>query len=277
MKRIIKHIVRAGAVCGLLLSVATASAQKVQIKIMEWNVLSFEMTDKTNQTHFYVDEYVALIKEQNPDILCLNELESGTSRMGKEKLMELASRLDMYPYYVMSYPKDVGFYGNGILSKYPIVGSGSMLLPYKHYLGDGNYQFNNEAMTTLWGADQRSVGYADILVPTSDSEGQMIRVACTHLDHQINQAGKTIQSQKTADYLKLSNPVYPTILTGDLNEGADSTSLKPITDLGDLIQATWVDFIISYPKGRWTKVSGGNVNCGELSDHDPNVAVVTLN
>lgn len=38
--------------------------------------------------------------------------------MGKEKLTELASRLDMYPYFIMSYPKDVGFYGNGILSKY---------------------------------------------------------------------------------------------------------------------------------------------------------------
>ena len=119
--KLLKHIIRAGALCGLLLTTAAAKAQTVQLKVLDWNVLSFEMTDKSNQIDFIVDEYVDLIKAQNPDIVCINELETGTSRMGKEKLTELASRLDMYPYFIMSYPKDVGFYGNGILSKYPIV------------------------------------------------------------------------------------------------------------------------------------------------------------
>ena len=118
--KLLKHIIRAGALCGLLLTTAAAKAQTVQLKVLDWNVLSFEMTDKSNQIDFIVDEYVDLIKAQNPDIVCINELETGTSRMGKEKLTELASRLDMYPYFIMSYPKDVGFYGNGILSKYPI-------------------------------------------------------------------------------------------------------------------------------------------------------------
>lgn len=111
--KLLKHIIRAGALCGLLLTTAAAEAQTVQLKVMEWNVLSFEMTDKSNQIDFIVDEYVDLIKAQNPDIVCINELETGTSRMGKEKLTELASRLGMYPYFIMSYPKDVGFYGNG--------------------------------------------------------------------------------------------------------------------------------------------------------------------
>lgn len=130
--KLLKHIIRAGALCGLLLTTAAAKAQTVQLKVLDWNVLSFEMTDKSNQIDFIVDEYVDLIKAQNPDIVCINELETGTSRMGKEKLTELASRLDMYPYFIMSYPKDVGFYGNGILSKYPIVSSFSALHPYKH-------------------------------------------------------------------------------------------------------------------------------------------------
>ena len=133
--KLLKHIIRAGALCGLLLTTAAAKAQTVQLKVLDWNVLSFEMTDKSNQIDFIVDEYVDLIKAQNPDIVCINELETGTSRMGKEKLTELASRLDMYPYFIMSYPKDVGFYGNGILSKYPIVSSFSALHPYKHAKG----------------------------------------------------------------------------------------------------------------------------------------------
>ena len=75
----------------------------------------------------------------------------------------------------MSYPKDVGFYGNGILSKYPIVSSFSALHPYKHAKGEGNYQWNTGYEYYLYGYDQRSMGYIDILVPTSDSEWCWVR------------------------------------------------------------------------------------------------------
>lgn len=273
--KLLKNIVRAGALCGLFLSAATASAQKVQLKVMDWNVLSFEMTDKSNQITFDIDQYVTLIKAQDPDVLCLNELESGTSRMGKEKLVELATRLDMFPYYIMSYPKDVGYYGNGILSKYPIIATGSKLISYKHYLGEGNYQFNNDAYTRTYGADQRSVGYADILVPTSDSEGQVVRIVCSHLDHQINSSGKIRQAQEVADFIGLNEPVYPTVLMGDMNVGSAS-SIPAISEPGDLIYSSWVDFIFTYPKNAWTKISGTYVDCGKLSDHDPVIGVISL-
>ena len=273
--KLLKNIVRAGALCGLFLSAATASAQKVQLKVMDWNVLSFEMTDKSNQITFDIDQYVTLIKAQDPDVLCLNELESGTSRMGKEKLVELATRLDMFPYYIMSYPKDVGYYGNGILSKYPIIATGSKLISYKHYLGEGNYQFNNDAYTRTYGADQRSVGYADILVPTSDSEGQVVRIVCSHLDHQIKSSGKIRQAQEVADFIGLNEPAYPTVLMGDMNVGSAS-SIPAISEPGDLIYSLWVDFIFTYPKNAWTKISGTYVDCGKLSDHDPVIGVISL-
>lgn len=273
--KLLKNIVRVSALCGLFLSAATASAQKVQLKVMDWNVLSFEMTDKSNQITFDIDQYVTLIKAQDPDVLCLNELESGTSRMGKEKLVELATRLNMFPYYIMSYPKDVGYYGNGILSKYPIVATGSKLISYKHYLGEGNYQFNNDSYTRTYGADQRSVGYADILVPTSDSEGQIVRIVCSHLDHQINATGKVKQAQEVADFIGLNEPAYPTVLMGDMNVGSAS-SIPAISNVGDLIYSAFVDYIFTYPKDAWTKVSGTYVNCGKLSDHDPIIGVISL-
>lgn len=221
--KLLKHIIRAGALCGLLLTTAAAKAQTVQLKVLDWNVLSFEMTDKSNQIDFIVDEYVDLIKAQNPDIVCINELETGTSRMGKEKLTELASRLDMYPYFIMSYPKDVGFYGNGILSKYPIVSSFSALHPYKHAKGEGNYQWNTGYEYYLYGYDQRSMGYIDILVPTSDSDGQIVRIICTHFDHcGIDQVIQQ-QEQNVVTQAGLNNPEYPTILMGDLNVGWEQT------------------------------------------------------
>ncbi len=154
-----------------------------KLKVLDWNVLSFEMTDKSNQIDFIVDEYVDLIKAQNPDIVCINELETGTSRMGKEKLTELASLPGHVPllHHVLSQGRR--FYGNGILSKYPIVSSFSALHPYKHAKGEGNYQWNTGYEYYLYGYDQRSMGYIDILVPTSDSDGQIVRIICTHFDH----------------------------------------------------------------------------------------------
>jgi len=69
--KLLKHIIRAGALCGLLLTTAAAKAQTVQLKVLDWNVLSFEMTDKSNQIDFIDVEYVDLIKAQNPDIVCI--------------------------------------------------------------------------------------------------------------------------------------------------------------------------------------------------------------
>ena len=64
---------------------------------------------------------------------------------------------------------------------------------------------------------------------------------------------------------------------GDLNESSSSSALAPLYVSGDHIYSAFVDFIITYPKSRWTKVSANYVNCGKLSDHDPIVAVISSN
>lgn len=277
MKRFIKNMIRTGVVCSLILSAATASAQKIQLKAMHWNVLSLTMTDKSNQDHFYIDEFIALIKQHDPDIICLNEFETGTSRTGKEKLAEMAASLNMYPYFVASYPKDTGYCGNAILSKYPVVNVKSALLTFKHNLGEGFYEESSSPYREEYGAYQRGVGYVDILVPTSDSEVQMVRVGCTHLDHAINVAGSARQSTEVAAFLEIGKLDYPIILMGDLNRGATSEGLKPLVDVGDIVYGGGIDFIISYPKGRVTINDSYYVGCGKLSDHYPVFGVVTYN
>lgn len=269
MKRFIKNLIRTGVVCSLVLSAATASAQKIQLKAMQWNVLSLKMTDGSNQAHFLIDEFVTLIKENDPDIICFNEFESGSSRMGKEKLAEMGASLNMYPYFIASYPKDTGYCGNGILSKYPIVNVKTALLTFKHSLGEGNYEESGPPLREEWGAYQRSVGYVDILVPTSDSETQMVRVACTHLDHAINVDGTTRQSTEVAAFLEIGKIDYPIILMGDLNRSSVSPGTYPLISVGDIVYAGGIDFIISYPKGRWTIGEGYHKECGKLSDHYP--------
>lgn len=164
--KINKYILGAGALLCMMLPAASAQAQDVKLKCMEWNIKSFEYDDNSNAVYFEIAEAMEKIKAENPDIVCFNEFETATGRMSSvEKLTECAQSLGMFPFFVFSYDKDNGAYGNGILSKYPIVNSASVLL--------GMYT----------GADQRSAGWADILVPTdSKPEGVKVRIVCTHLD-----------------------------------------------------------------------------------------------
>lgn len=246
-----------------------------QLKVVDWNIRSFEKGSNPQVLQEDIEEYVNFLKETEADIICLNEFETGTSRMGKEKMAELASRIgNMFGYFIKSYPKDnKGFYGNVILSKYPIIASGSALIKYEHFKGDGNYDHNSDEYCTTWGADQRSVGYADILLP----ENKVVRVCCTHLDHMIGADGKLRQVQEVADFISVKDPACPMLLMGDFNDSKTSSTLVPVATYGDLFVDNWVDIMYGFPKGAWEKIESTVKGSGELSDHNAIVAVLKLN
>lgn len=260
----------------LLLLSGAGYAQDVQLKVMAWNVLSFEQTDNSGTTNgFDVSAYAEKIKETGADVVCLNEFETASERMGKEKMAELASALDMYSYYIESYPKGSGYYGNVILSKYPIVSSRSYLFPYEHIKGPGNYQFNDGDYIKNYGADQRSIGCADIMVPVSATESRIIRVICTHFDHEGEAKVRDNQSKWAIEYFGLDNPEYPSLLLGDLNT-AGGLAIDQLAAIGNQVICHWVDHIWTFPKDRWETVGGQVVNSGKLSDHDAVFATIKL-
>ena len=117
--KINKYILGAGALLCMMLPAASAQAQDVKLKCMEWNIKSFEYDDNSNAVYFEIAEAMEKIKAENPDIVCFNEFETATGRISSvEKLTECAQSLGMFPFFVFSYNKDNGAYGNGILSKY---------------------------------------------------------------------------------------------------------------------------------------------------------------
>lgn len=256
-----------------------AFAQQVSVTVLDWNVKSFEQLDKSGETTgFPVAEYVSIIRQSDADIVCLNEFETATSRMSKkDKMSELAAELGMFAYYIESYPKDVGYYGNVILSRYPIAGAASHQFPYENAKGEGNYDQNSGSYLAQYGADQRSVGYADVVVPVSATENRIVRVVCSHFDHDNTSEGpRTVQAQEAVQFASLASPVYPSIMCGDLNTTSETT-LKALFDAGDHVGVHWVDHMFTFPKGAWSNSGFRFISSGNLSDHDAIVCVLTLN
>ena len=180
--------------------------------------------------------------------------------------------LGMFPFFVFSYNKDNGAYGNGILSKYPIVNSASVLL--------GMYT----------GADQRSAGWADILVPTdSKPEGVKVRIVCTHLDAFGGDETCLGQAKEVIEHAIAPAVAenIPVLIMGDMNCGPSSSAIREYEKTGTRLcnnDGTFggyskLDYFISFPQGKWScsdykVVKGDRLNV--ISDHYPIAGTAVL-
>ena len=113
-----------------------------KIKVITFNIRSFE-------PDFDVAPYAELLRSEEADIICLNEVENRSSRQqrnGKfrDVVAELAQKLNMFGLFGYSYnlankkgeyPEENyryslnELYGNAILSRYPILNSSCLQLP----------------------------------------------------------------------------------------------------------------------------------------------------
>lgn len=261
--KINKYISAAALVWGMLCALPGAQAQDVKLKCMEWNIKALEYRANTNVERD-ITRFVEQIEDQKADIVCFNEFETATGAMFKiEKLTEFAEALGMFPFFIYSYDKEAGYYGNCILSRYPIVNSSSVRL--------GMYD----------GADQRSVGWADILVPTdAKPEGVMVRIVCTHLDAFGGSITCFEQAKEVLEYAvkPAVEQGIPALLMGDMNCGPSSDAIKEYEKIGTRLcnnDVTWediskLDFFIGFPQGKWSctdyKVNNSQTFY-DLSDH----------
>ncbi len=273
--KIYKYILGAVLLSGLTLPLTNVRAQDVHLKCLEWNVKALEFYNNSNVSR-EIDRFVALIQEQQAEIIFFNEFETLSGAMFlKEKANEFAKELGMYSFFIHSYNKrgDDGYYGNVILSKYPIVNTGRVLL--------GMYE----------GADQRSVGWADILVPTdSKPEGVKVRIVCTHLDAFGGDVTCFEQAREVLEHaVKPSvDQGIPVLLAGDMNCGYYSTAIAEYEKSGDRLcnnngtfshGGSKLDYLIGFPKQKWTCTDYQVIRTAEadaLSDHSPITGTAVL-
>lgn len=247
------------SVAALLPLVALAAEPGDSLKLMSYNLRFGELSS--------MEDIAAFIKGETPDIVALQECDWDTHRTraphqnGVKFINELAYHSGMFGIYGKSIDYSGGYYGIGILSRYPIIRSERVLLP-------------NDGKT-----EQRSMLIADIELPG----GRVVTFVCTHLE--VKSSEMRVKQARFIDrYLrKVRNPLF---LCGDMNAEPDSPEMEYLrsgwTDLTDreltfstVKPQTKIDYI--YSRGSDASLISTAVCRGVfLSDHFPVISTVIL-
>ncbi|MDD2960667.1 MAG: endonuclease/exonuclease/phosphatase family protein [Muribaculaceae bacterium] len=244
----------------LILSLAltfTVSAQDtLRVKVMTYNLRFGELAT--------LDELASHIKSFKPDFVALQEVDCHVNRKraahqaGKDFIAELAFKSGMFGLYGRTIDYAGGYYGIGILSKFPYISTQKTMLPRPlphepRALLEGVFEMGNDT----------------------------IIFASTHLDVK-EESTRVAQAQFISDHFKGAK--YPIILGGDFNARPYS---KPIKDImmkswfqgtnDDLTIPSWgptvkIDYLFARPMKGWRVVSTQTIQ-SQLSDHLPIVTI----
>ncbi|MBD8489142.1 endonuclease/exonuclease/phosphatase family protein [Echinicola sp. CAU 1574] len=212
-------------------------------------------------------EFSEFIKEQDADLVALQEVDIKTFREraphqnGKDFMGELAYYTGMFAAFGKTIDHAGGYYGIGLLSKYPINSVERILLPF-----------------TENGKEQRAFLVANIDLPQ-----QSIIFVSTHLDY-TNTEERQLQVQ--AINKKLTDNKKPILLCGDFNARPKSTEIQVdmnkwiLLDNGKPTASSdepkyKIDYIFGYPKISW-ELLHSDTPPKLLSDHLPIVSKVIV-
>lgn len=246
----------------ILTSVSITKAQhEVTLKVISYNLRFGELTT--------LEEFAEFIKNEDPDFVALQEVDVKTNRSeakhqnGKDFITELGYLTGMFSLYGKTIPHAGGYYGIGILTKYPYISADRILLD------------SSEGMK-----EQRAVLISEIELP----DKSLITFACTHLDHSTTAVRQKQVEHLNKELLKRDNP---TILCGDFNALPDSEEIQ--NGMHEWLRVgnntptfpssnprSVIDYIFCYPENQW-KTEEFRVPSMRLSDHFPLVSTLILN
>lgn len=248
------------AILAIIFSVAVFAGEPTDIKVMSYNLRFGELSP--------MEEIGRYIASEAPDIVALQECDWNTARERAPKqngvrfVNVLASETGMFGLYGKSIDYKGGYYGIGILSKYPIVRSERVLLP-------------NDGKT-----EQRSMLVADIEMPG----GKIITFVCTHLE--VSSSEMRVRQVKFINkYLsKVKNQI---ILAGDMNAEPDSEEMallrkswKDLTDREFTYHSSKpsikIDYVYSKPAEKVELMETEVCKEVKLSDHFPVMSYIKI-
>lgn len=225
-----------------------------KLKVLSYNLRFGELASLKEMAEF--------IKEVDPDIVALQEVDSRTFRdrapeqNDKDFATELAFYTGMFPAYGKTIPYKKGYYGIAILSKYPLAKIQREYLPKTEY-----------------GEEQRAVLIADV----EYDENKYFTFASTHLDY-TNTTERQIQVKKLNELLL--DREYPVIVGGDFNAYPDSKEIDEgmadwlrVSEIEPTVPTeqpkNTIDYIFCYPEENFKRINAETHTDIKLSDHLP--------
>lgn len=240
---------------------ASMAQESVRLKVMTYNLRFGELASLREMADF--------IAARKPDFVTLQELDCMTKRKrtphqhDKNFITELGYYTKMFPLYGKTISYAGGFYGIGILTKFPYISVQKVMLPKQ--------EMQHEARALLM---------AEIEL----SSGDTIVVASTHLDY----TSSVSRDRQLGIIMKvLKEKRFPVILGGDFNATPDSKEIKkhfedwqPLS-VDSLLTSpakkprNKIDYLFGYPQKRWKLISSRAENA-LLSDHLPIISEIEL-
>jgi len=240
------------------------------ISVMSYNVRLFNLYEWIEETEI-PEKISTLINQQNPDIICLQEY----------KLNEKVD-LSSYAYKYEDLSGKKQKIGQVILSKYPIVNSGSVEFPNTH----------NNAIYADVVKGNDTIRVYNIHLQSLHISADVAKLNTEDSEKLVRQTGKTFKIQQTQTELFLKHKessTYKTIITGDFNNTPYSYVYRLIKgDFNDAFEMAGngfgrtfdfkffpvrIDFILSDSN---FKVNGFKTFEQQYSDHYPVMAKLEL-
>ncbi|HBF37801.1 MAG TPA: hypothetical protein DDW50_10810 [Firmicutes bacterium] len=248
---------------------APAQTEGSQSNLLALRVMTFNVHSAINwYGKFDVEGLAQFIKEADPDIVGLQEVDLGWSGATnfEDIPAELGERLHMFYAFSASRERNNGFFGNLILSKYPIVQQWTKVMPGR--------------------LEPRSFNFVQLFI-----EGRRINFLTTHLGLSVSDRLK--QAASIIDFMNLVSG--PLIITGDFNGGDHDPAVaeikKNLADLqsmsefkesgtfrskdGRIYPTLKMDYILATPEFNLSSLKV--VDDTYTSDHVPLIANLTLN
>lgn len=210
------------------------------LRVAHWNVARFmELKRNNNQGSQVRLKMMDQIKEQNADVLCLQEFFTSTDTSFYNNLQHMMKEIG-FPHYYFSWRSDgtKQWYGNAVFSKHPIIDSGKINFPNERFpetLLHADIAFNNDTIrvytTHLASLRFQKEDYETIEEIKDRQKG--IR-SSRGIFGKIRRAMFKRKEQVDLVQEVVSNDPYPVILTGDFNDVPNSYAYATIK--GDLFQ-----------------------------------------
>ena len=205
----------------------------------------------------------ALIREVNPDLVALQEIDSVTTRTGEvDQAAELGRLTGMTPVFGRFMAYRGGAYGMAVLSRWPITESHNYRLP------DGTEPRTAVSVTVTIPGTERSLRFVGIHFYETEEE-------------------RLAQAIRLEEYL--AEDELPTILAGDFNSTPGSVVMDHLANSWDIVDKgddhltfpsfgpiKEIDFVLLQPAERFAVLSQRVITEPVASDHRPIVVDLIL-